>query len=314
VQIVDGIPVHLRFSDAERELANYPEGCRAIELAKSKGWRHALEAECDAAMVAYSADPKRWKFLEAVPFLKTMTVLEIGIGHGQHTAEIASKVAHLDTLEVRLVNAMFAKIRCEQERVENVTFTCGGDDCRLPFPDGRYDAVLLNLVFEWCASEVSDEPAEVAQRRLLSEVYRVLKSGGIVQLNTKNRFSYRLLTGGPDEHTDEMRFGSALPRWLLRMILRVRRKPRPSGYLYSWRALKRLLHGTGFREIVSYWGVPEMRFPEHIIRADTQSVRTARKSISRQGESRRTDFLMRLTPASLVKFFAPGLFFVARKP
>jgi SAM-dependent methyltransferase len=313
VQMVDGIAIRLQLSDVEQELSRYRKELRTVELAKTAGWRHALESECDPAMVAYSANQKRWKFLDVVPLSKNVTALEIGIGLGQHTGEIASRVAHLDTLEVRLVNAMFAKTRCEQERVYNVTFTCGGDDCRLPFPDGQYDVVLLNLVFEWCASELNNESAERAQRRLLTEIYRVLKPCGMVQLNTKNRFSYRLLTGGPDEHSYEVPFGSALPRWLLRLILWGKGKSRPAGYLHSWWALKRLLRDAGFIEIVSYWAVPEMRFPEYLIPVNARAIRAARKSMARQGESRRTDLMMRLTPANLVKFFAPGLFFIARK-
>jgi SAM-dependent methyltransferase len=313
-QARDGIPVRLRFSDAERELERHPEVRRAIDLARAKGWRHALETVWDPAMVAYSASPKRLKFLEVVPLSKNMSALEIGIGLGQHTGEIASRVAHVDTLEIVLLNAIFVKTRCEQEQVKNVTFTCGGDDCRLPFPDNCYDVVFLNLVLEWCASEINDELPEIAQRRLLSEIRRVLKPGGLVQLNTKNRFSYRLLTGGRDEHTHEMRFGSALPRLLLHLILFAQGKSRPRGYLHSWWSLESLLRATDFSDIVSYWTVPEMRFPEHLILADARAIRAARKSISRQGESRRTDLLMRLTPASLVKFFAPGLFFIARKP
>ena len=266
MQIVDGIPVRLRYSDVEREMKRYPKIRRALDVAKSKGWRHALETEWDAAMVAYSGSSKRWKFLEIVPLSKNMTVLEVGIGFGQHTGEIASRVAHVDALEVKLVNALFAKTRCEQEQVENVTFTCGGDDCRLPYPDNHYDVVLLNLVFEWCASEIKDEIPEVAQRRLLSEVHRVLKAGGTVQLNTKNRFSYRLLTGGPDEHTYEMRFGSALPRWLLQLILRAQRKPRPPGYLHSWWALKKLITKAGFDEIQATGLYRKCAFPNSLSR------------------------------------------------
>ena len=95
VQAIDGIPVRLRFSDAEREFAKYPKILRAVNQAKSKGWRCALEAEWDAAMVAYSGSSERWKFLDTIPFSKTMIALEIGIGFGQHTGEIASRVAHL---------------------------------------------------------------------------------------------------------------------------------------------------------------------------------------------------------------------------
>jgi SAM-dependent methyltransferase len=313
MQVVDEIPVRLRFSDVESEFAKYPKEQAAVDIAKAKGWRHALETQWDGPMVSYSGDRKRWKTFEPVPLTGNATVLEVGIGFGQHTGEIASRVAHLDALEVKLVNAMFAKTRCEQENIRNVTFTCGGDDCLLPFEDNRYDVVLFNLVFEWCGSESRDEPHEVAQRRLLTEAYRVLKPGGLLQLNTKNRFSYRLLTGGPDEHIYEMPFGSALPRWLCRLMLRLQGKPRPPGYLYSWWGLRGLLRDAGFDRMTSYWTAPEMRYPEHVVAADAQSIRAMRKKTVRQGAARRTNLMMRLTPAWMVKFVAPGLYFIARK-
>jgi SAM-dependent methyltransferase len=313
MQTVDDIPIWLRFSDAERELANYPTEVRAVELAKTCGWRHALQTQWDAETVAYAADERRLKFLEVVPLSKYMRALEIGVSLGQHTAHIASRVAHLDAFDIRLANVMFAKVRCEQEGVRNVSFACGGDDCRLPFPDGRFDVVFFNLVLEWCAGDAKEESHEVAQRRMLAEIYRVLKPGGVVQLNTKNRFAFRLLTGGPDEHNFQLPFGSALPRWLLSVILRARGAPRAPGRLYSWRGLRRLLLDAGFTNLLSYWTVPEMRFPEHLVPCDSQTVRVARQRIERQGETRRTNLLMRLTPPGLVKHFAPGLFFLARR-
>ena len=313
MQLVDGIPVFLRFSDAQRELQNYPRERRAVELAKTKGWRHALETEWDPEMLAYAGERKRLKFLDVVPMSKTMAALEIGTGLGQHTAEIASRVAHVDSLDARLVNVLFAKARCDEDNVRNVTFTCGGDDCRLPFPDDRFDVVLLNLVLEWCAGDIKDEPHEAAQRRLLAEILRVLKPGGVLQLNTKNRYAIRLITGAADEHNFYVPFGSALPRWLLRLIHLSRGRPRPPGYLHSWQGLKRLLVNVGFTNLVSYWALPEMRFPEQFVLTDATAIRAAQRRITRLGEMRRTNFLMRITPARLVKHLAPGLFFVAQK-
>ena len=308
-----GIQVSLRFSDIGRERSEYPKEMRAIELAKSHGWRHALERLYEPGMVDYSADPLRLKFLDLLPLSKDLTALEIGLGFGQHAPEIARRVKWLDTLEVRWVNCMFTKIRCEQEGITNVGFKCGGDDCLLPFPDASYDIVFLNLVLEWCASNIPNESRVAGQRRLLLEIHRVLKPGGLLQINTKNRFAYRLLIGGGDEHVYDMRFGSALPRWLLRLVLRLKGKPTPPGYLHSYNALSRLLQEAGLRPVQSFWAVPEMRFPSAFVPIDAASIRAARRHLARQGDSRRTDILMRLTPASFVRYFMPGFFFVAKK-
>ena len=309
-----GIPIFLRFSNVEAELAAYPKEIQAIELAKSLGWKSALQLIYGSSMVAYAANSTRLTFLEALPLSKDANALEIGVGFGQYTGALASRVRWLDTLEVRLVNTIFTKIRCEQEGIRNVGFACGGDDCRLPFPNTSYDAVLLNLVLEWCASGNREASGVAGQRRLLSEIFRILRPGGFLQLNTKNRFSFRLLLGGRDEHTHNLRFGSALPRLFLKLLLSMAGKGQPTGQLHSYVALKRLLENLGFFPLESYWAAPEMRFPQHLIPTDPGTIRVGRKGHIRQGDSRSTELLMRATPAFLVKYFTPGLFFIAHRP
>ena len=309
-----GVPVYLRYSNVDEELAAHPKEVRAIEIAKSAGWRSALQNLYDPSMVKYATDPARLQFLEVLPVSKETVALEIGVGFGQFTGALASRVRWLDTFEVRLVNAIFTKIRCEQETVENVGFACGGDDCRLPFASESYDAVFLNLVLEWCASGNREAPETTGQHRLLSEILRVLKPGGFLQLNTKNRFAYRLLLGGRDEHTHNLRFGSALPRPLLKLALGVTGKGPPPGHLHSYGALFRFLQNVGFSSIESFWAVPEMRFPEHLVQTSPEAIRQLRNQRIRQGDSRSSALLMGATPAFLVKYFAPGLFFIARRP
>jgi SAM-dependent methyltransferase len=282
----------------------------AIELAKKIGWRGALEAVYAPDQLAYMTDPKRLKFLDLLPLSKHDTVaLEIGCGLGQHTTEIANRVKRLDVLEVRLGNVLFTKLRCEQNAQKNVKFACGGDDCRIPYPDNSYNVVILNLVLEWCASGSAELSPQEGQQRLLSEIYRVLKPGGVVQINTKNRFSYRLIAGGRDEHCHNMRFGSALPRGLLRRLL----PTTAPGHLHSYGGLRRLLLSAGLSPVSSYWALPEMRFAEHFIETDVSSIRTARRYLSQQGETRLSNLLLKMTPAWLVRYVTPGLFFIARK-
>ena len=211
-----------------------------------------------------------------------------------------------------MLNLLFTRVRCEQQSQLNVNFACGGHDCTLPYPNDSYDVVILNLVLEWCATAtgaVLELSAEDGQRLMLSEIRRVLKPGGVLQLNTKNRFSYRLMLGGRDEHCHDMRFGSALPRWLLRRLLS---KP-PLGHLHSYGALQRLVQSAGLSPFATYWAVPEMRFPEHFVETDAASIRAARPSLFKQSNTRATNLLMKVTPARLVRYFTPGLFLIARK-
>lgn len=306
----DGIQFHLKFATVDQELSGYPQEFKALDLAKRIGWRSALESAFGPDTASYSTDPQRSKFLDVLPLAQSMCALEIGIGLGQHTVELAKRVSHLDAIEMRLVNTLFAKERCHQQGVRNVVFHCGGDDCLLPFADQTYDAVILNLVLEWCGSANNTEPNDVSQRRLLREIHRVLKPGGFVQISTKNRYALRLLVGGRDEHTLEMPFGSALPRPILRLLSR-RRAP---GLLHSYSGLRRMLAAAGLKPERSYWAAPEMRYAEHFVPTDAASVAKARRTMTRQGPTRLTNRLMKAVPAGLVKYVAPGLFFVAVRP
>jgi SAM-dependent methyltransferase len=53
-----------------------------------------------------------------------------------------------------------------------------GDATRLPFPDARFDVVLLNDIIE----HLAEEPG----RRMIEEVYRVLRPGGHLVVDTDN--------------------------------------------------------------------------------------------------------------------------------
>lgn len=303
-----GIPFHLRFATPEQELTREPRVVEAVARAREIGWRGALEQDLPE-LTAYCTDPRRSQFLDVLPLTQDMRVLEIGIGLGQHTVEIARRVASVDAIELRLANALFAKLRAEQDGLSNIAFHCGGDDCRLPFADAQYDAVILNLVLEWCGSANGDEPHVASQERLLREIHRVLKPRGLAQINTKNRYALRLVMGGRDEHWGELRFGSALPRWLTPQLTR----RTPAGCLHSHAGLSKLLRRAGLEPAQAYWTVPEMRFARHFVPADAPSVRDARRRISRLGESRLTDALIRRVPASWVKHLAPGHFIVAHR-
>jgi SAM-dependent methyltransferase len=300
----DGIPFHLKFSTLADELGSHPREFEALDLAKRIGWQSALERVFDAEVAAYSINPERSNFLNVLPLAPHMRVLEIGIGMGQHTVQLAKRVAHVDAIEVILANAMFTQERCKQIGAQNVTVHCGGDDCRLPFPEQTYDAVILNLVLEWCGASNPTEPQEAGQRRLLSEIHRVLKPGGFAQISTKNRYALRHLVGGRDGHCQDMPFGSALPRFLLRRLVK-----NPGGLLHSYRGLCRMISDAGLDPRRSYWAAPEMRRPKQFM--PIEAIASARRSMPRQGETRLTNLIMRVVPNRLVKHVAPGLFFVA---
>lgn len=306
-----GIPMHLRYSNLDLELASHEEARQAVDLVGSCGWKNALERVFGAGSpeVCYAADPRRFLFADLLPLTPETDALEIGVGFGQHTVGLARRVRSLDVIEVRLLNTIFTRSRCEQEGVDNVNFYCGGDDCVLPFVDNSYDLVVMNLVLEWCASGNRHAPGVQGQQRMLSEVRRVLRPGGILQVNTKNRYALSYVLGGPDEHLHNLRFGSALPRFLQRALLK-RRGLRPVGHLHSYRGLRSLIESQGMRVVRTFEAYPEMRFPKHFL--DSSRSWTIPRGVA-LGPTRRTRMVMRMIPAPLRKHFTAGLFFLAEK-
>jgi SAM-dependent methyltransferase len=313
--VLDGIPCFLRSAAVEDAEARERLG-RLNELGAQGGWRAAIDAvyAADPDFVRYVTDDSRTRVLDLVSLDSASRVLEIGPGLGQITAALARRAGSVCALEVVPQQARFVALRCAQSGLRNVSVAAGGDDCRLPYAASSFDAVVLNLVLEWCAARSTAQDAEAMQRRLLSEMARVLRPGGVIWLCTKNRFALRYVLGKPDEHSRGLRFGSALPRALRDRLVRSRRGELPVGLLHSHRQLRRMLREAGFERIAAYWLTPEMRFPREYVPLDARSVRAARARRGfPQGDSRLTALAMRLVPAALVKHLTPGHAFLAQK-
>lgn len=275
-------------------------------LTSQVGWEQALKQVFGDRFDQYF-DASRARFLDLLP-LDGAEVLEIGPGFGQFTPFIAARARRVAALEVDEGQAEFLAQRMRQQGYDHVEVTAGGGNCRLPYPDSSFDLIVLNLVFEWCALRAEGSHYDT-QMLLLSEMNRVLRRGGRLYLATKNRYAVRYLTGKPDEHMGQIRFGSALPRWLSAKF----QKERPHGMLYSYTGLKRMLEKRGFEVEQSWWAVPDVRYTKELVPFDRASIKSARKSGLPQGSSRSERMIMSLLPAPLVKHFAPGLNFLAVK-
>lgn len=109
-------------------------------------------------------------------------VLEIGPGFGATTRILVDRVPALTSLEidepsVRVLRAQFG------ERVEIVH----GDGTAMPFPDGRFSAVV-------CFTMLHHVPSAQLQDRLFTEVRRVLRPQGVFRaVDSRPSLSFRLL-------------------------------------------------------------------------------------------------------------------------
>lgn len=102
-------------------------------------------------------------------------VLDIGAGTGRLAEYVAGSVAPegavigIDPLAYRVAIA-------QSRATERLNFAVGRAEDLSDFAAGQFDVVYLNSVFHW----IDDKP------RVLQEIFRVLKEGGRIGLNTQD--------------------------------------------------------------------------------------------------------------------------------
>ncbi|HEY2703230.1 MAG TPA: class I SAM-dependent methyltransferase [Candidatus Dormibacteraeota bacterium] len=96
-------------------------------------------------------------------------VLEVGPGPGRTTDLLRRRVPRLTSLEIDARLAAALALRMRGTGVEVVH----GDGTAMPFPDGRFSAVV-------CFTMLHHVPSAALQDRLLAETCRVLRPGGVL--------------------------------------------------------------------------------------------------------------------------------------
>lgn len=286
---------------------------RLCAAAAQDGWREALRRH-RPDLLGYVDNEQRTIFFDLLPLTDQTILLEIGTGLGQLLVPLGRRVRAAHGLELSPAQARFTALRARQEGRDNVFVAAGGDDLLLPFADEAFDLVVLNQVFEWIRLPEADGGALAGQRVILGEIFRVLKPGGAFFISTKNRYALRYLLGGADENARNVRFGNALPRWLMHKLAG-RKTQGWLGLLHSHRGLRRLLTSAGFTDLKPYWAGPDPRFPKWYIPAETAAIGAARRQPGfAQGNYRSVRMLMPLIPTAILKHLTPGHTFLARKP
>ncbi|HLJ16984.1 MAG TPA: class I SAM-dependent methyltransferase [Bryobacteraceae bacterium] len=110
-------------------------------------------------------------------------VLEIGPGYGATTDLLRNRVAHLTCVEP---DAGLAENLRHHTRGQNVTILCE-DATAMSLPDAAFDGAV-------CFTMLHHVPSAALQGRLLAEVARVLRPGGIFAgTDSRYSFSFRVL-------------------------------------------------------------------------------------------------------------------------
>lgn len=102
-------------------------------------------------------------------------VLDIGAGTGRLAEYVAMLVAPAGT--VVAIDPLAYRIAIAHSRAsDNLTFSVGRAEDLSEFAPGHFDVVYLNSVFHW----IDDKP------HVLQEIFRVLRPGGRLGLNTQD--------------------------------------------------------------------------------------------------------------------------------
>ena len=238
-----------------------------VKKANDLGWRQALETTFldRQGTVEYNTSARRTSFLGLLPINDQSTVLDYGCGLGAVTGRLAQVAGFVCAIDRHPLQAQFVRCRADQEGFANVDVAAGGNLCSLPYKRSSFDLAILSAVIEWCWIDGAFQSPEDGQIKLLEEIFRVLKPGGLIYLATKNKYALRYLMGSPDEHSNNMKFSFLFP-WMIRNWLSQRLyAKRVPGCLYSYGGYKRLLRQSGFTDIRFYAEYPSYRAPECII-------------------------------------------------
>ena len=159
------------------------------------------------------------------------SLLEIGSGTAPLLVAAHGRYQRVAGVDISFRWSVVGRKRLEEAGLE-APILCACAEA-LPFPDGSFDRVAMESSLEM----VRD------QRAALAECRRVLRPGGALMIFTPNRYSL-----GPDPHLG-LWCGGMLPvRWTSAWVRRRGGVP-PARRLLGAGGLRRLLEGSGFRDI-----------------------------------------------------------------
>ncbi len=176
--------------------------CQEVLRAREKpgSWPESVAGQMDR----HYSPGRTWEatMLGFLPFIRLGDVLDAGSGDGTIAAVLAPRCRSVTCLD-RSEKVLQAAQR-RLSGLANVAFA-SGDLHALPFPEGRFDHVLLLNVLTYTKEPVS----------VLREAARVLRAGGDLTISTLARHDHKQTTA-PYGHVNQGYRPSALQGWLAR--------------------------------------------------------------------------------------------------
>lgn len=226
--IKEGIPIFSEKDlDYSREIS-LDKMKEVNDLSQKIGWEKAqakvLEKKVqDIILRQGSAD---WRYLSGAASFER--VLDVGCGFGTLSFSFAQSSKIVYALESAWERIKFVDIRRRQDNINNIRPICS-DALTLPFCDNFFDIVVLNGVLEWVGHLDNTVSPSVAQKKVLKEIFRILKSKGVLYIGIKNKFALRNF---------------------------LRKKIQYNPYLRTYQGYDSILDKTGFKSIEFYMPLP----------------------------------------------------------
>lgn len=208
------------------------------------------------------------KFLSRhVPVPDRRRALDLGCGAGVISRGLAAEFAEVIGLDVNPDNVELARSIAGEGGIQNATYR-QAHATALPVEDNSVDLVVVNGVLEWVGvNDRGDNPREL-QLRVLKEVARILRPGGVLYLAIENRWHPGTLLKDP--HTG-LPWVNALPRRMADKLSQ-RRVHRPfQAWIYGWRALRKLARAAGFSSIDPFIPFTGYQFPMFYVAARSRA-------------------------------------------
>lgn len=247
-----------RYSKDHIGTQHYDEFFRNLD---AHGWKTAMDRLMTLQDIIkpqkismFLSDQRRNDFIFLLPLGEESVVLDYGSGWGNTTFTLAPYCKQVVAMEADHGRLRFSAAHFAHRGVYNVTPVRSGNALSLPFRDNSFDAVIMNGVLEWTPRSINGPPEEV-HKQVLTEVRRVLKSNGTLQISIENRFGYAYLLGKRDHHCGGLRWAPFLPRPLANLYSWLWLRQPYRTWFYSYGRLREVISGAGFgdTQIYSYF-------------------------------------------------------------
>ena len=247
-----------------------------IEKAEQEGWRNSVSEYLyphNPKLYRYVTDETRADFRFLLPLSRKSVVLDIGSGWGLISTALARVCGLVVSLESVYERIRFSEIRMDQEGLNNIQLV-QSDFSNLPFPESTFDFIIMNGVMEWFGILEANVSPKKVQEKVLRNISRLLKKGGVIYIGIENRYGFRQILGARDH--SGLRFTSLMPRRIANIYLSLRMrnrfyrvaandKPSYRTYTYSLKGYTKLLRDCGFNSLEVFYPFPSYNNPTYLI-------------------------------------------------